>query len=218
MDAVEVIDKLYLERKCLSPEWNGVIDSVVSEFTLNCEQEHVFRIVTNHVYQEKNEQLKMYIGGMGGTDKSQVLKALMRFFELQNKSHQFVVVAPTGSAAALLGGSMYYSMFDINDREDLWKEMLPKIRAWLVGVEYVFFDEVSMLSCQDLFRLSLQMVWVTGDDESSFGGLNMIPAGNFAQLPPIIGRDNAALYSRTVGACSNICREQEASIGKALWH
>lgn len=44
----------------------------------------------------------MHIGGMGGTGKSQVLKALMDFFECKKQSHQFVVVAPTGSAAALL--------------------------------------------------------------------------------------------------------------------
>ena len=84
---------------------------------------------------------------MGGTGKSQVLKALMRFFELRNESHRFVVVAPTGSAAALLGGSTYHSMFGVNDREESWKEMLPKIRARLVDAEYVFFDKVSMLSC-----------------------------------------------------------------------
>jgi hypothetical protein len=218
MDGVEVIDKSYLERKCQSPEWDSVIDSVVLEFSLNREQERAFRIVANHVCQKNSEQLKMYIGGMGGTGKSQVLRALMRFYELRNEAHRFVVVAPTGSAAALLGGSTYHSMFGISDREDSWKEMLPKIRARLVGAEYVFFDEVSMLSCRDLFRLSLQMIRITNDADSPFGGLNMIFAGDFAQLPPVIGRENAALYSRTVGARSNIRREQEASIGKALWH
>ena len=84
---------------------------------------------------------------MGGMGKSQVLKALIQFFELRNESHQFVVVAPTGSAAALLGGLTYHSIFGVNDQEDSWKEMLPKIRAQLVAVEYIFFDEVSMLSC-----------------------------------------------------------------------
>ena len=62
------------------------------------------------------------------------------------------------------------------------------------------------------------MVRITADVESPFGGLNMIFAGDFAQLPPVIGRENAALYSRTVGVHSNIRREQEASIRKALWH
>ena len=44
-----------------------------------------------------------------------VLAALSIFFALQKEAHQFVVVAPTGSAAALLGGSTYHSMFGIND-------------------------------------------------------------------------------------------------------
>jgi PIF1-like helicase len=56
----------------------------------------------------------MYIGGMAGTGKSQVFKALLEFFSLKNESHRLIVVAPTGSAAALLGGSTYHSAFGIN--------------------------------------------------------------------------------------------------------
>ena len=46
----------------------------------------------------------------------------------------------------------------------------------------------------------------------------MIFAGNFAQLPPAIGGENASLYSRTVGSRSNNCRQQQCALGKALWH
>ena len=49
-------------------------------------------------------QLKMYLGGMGGTGKSQVLKALVEFFKDRNESHRIIIIAPTGSAAALLNG------------------------------------------------------------------------------------------------------------------
>ena len=35
----------------------------------------------NHASSKNQEQLKMYIGGMGGTGKSQVIKALVKFFE-----------------------------------------------------------------------------------------------------------------------------------------
>ena len=52
---------------------------------------------------------------MGGTGKSQVLKALSYFFETRNESHRFTIVAPTGSAAALLGGSTYHYLFGINE-------------------------------------------------------------------------------------------------------
>jgi len=36
----------------------------------------------------------MYIGGMAGTGKSQVIKALTAFFERQNESHHIVITAP----------------------------------------------------------------------------------------------------------------------------
>ncbi|KAF8809763.1 hypothetical protein BYT27DRAFT_7013375, partial [Phlegmacium glaucopus] len=51
-----------------------------------------------------------------------------------------------------------------------------------------------------------------------FGGMNMIFTGDFAQLPPVIGHEHASLYSRTVGKNAISLRNQEAAIGKALWH
>ena len=60
----------------------------------------------------------MYIGGMAGTGKSQVIKALTAFFERQNESHRIVITAPTGTAAALVGGSMYHSILGINDKSE----------------------------------------------------------------------------------------------------
>jgi hypothetical protein len=54
--------------------------------------------------------------------------------------------------------------------------------------------------------------------DCSFDGLNMIFSGDFAQIPPPIGGENAALYSYTVGINSQTIQSQEAAIGKALWH
>jgi hypothetical protein len=51
-----------------------------------------------------------------------------------------------------------------------------------------------------------------------FGGINMIFAGDFAQLPPVMAH---LLYSGSVGmqieSATDIC-SQENAIGKALWH
>ena len=217
---VKIIDKNYLEKKCVSLEWKTEMDSVQQMFHLNTDQERAFRIVANHLCQPTSERLKMHIGGMGGTGKSQVLKALMELFRHKKESHQFIIVAPTGSATALLGGSTYHYMFGINDFASAKSAnlQLAEVKQRLQGVDYIFMDEVSMLSCKDIYRISEKLAKVMNNAEEPFGGLNMIFAGDFAQLPPAIGQEHASLYSRTVGLNSRSLRDHQAAIGKALWH
>ena len=50
---------------------------------------------------------------MGGTGKTQVIKALISLFVRRNEAHRFAVVAPTGNAAANIGGSTYHSLLGI---------------------------------------------------------------------------------------------------------
>ena len=161
----------------------------------------------------------MNIAGMAGTGKTEVLLALQDFFAHKNESHQLVIVAPTASAAALLGGSIYHYMFG-NDSEGQ-KSMggqLAQIKTRLQGVDYVFLDEVSMLSCCDMYKISERLAKINNNAESPFGGLNMIFSGDFAQLPPPIGKEHAALYSRTMGINAVSLRDQKSTMGKALWH
>ena len=95
---------------------------------------------------------------------------------------------------------------------------LMEVKQRLQGVDYIFMDEVSMLSCKDIYKISERLARVMNSAEEPFGGMNMIFAGNFAQLPPAIGQEHASLYSRTVGLNPRSLRDQEAAIGKALWH
>lgn len=194
--------KKYFEKLCKAPIWFEKISLITKDYTLNHEQECAFRIVANHVDIPGSEQLKMYIGGMGGTRKSQVLKSLMKFFDLRGESHQFVVVAPMGNAASLLGGSTYHYMFGINDQTNISNAMLSQVKDQLIGIDYIFLNEVSMLSCHDLYCISewLGNIMNTSD---IFGSLNIIFTGDFTQLPPAIGHENASLYSHTVGLRSS---------------
>jgi hypothetical protein len=89
-------------------------NSCVVKFMLNKEQERAFGIVSHHAIRNDNPQLRMYMGGMGGTGKTQVIKALRHFFELQNGNHCMMVVAPTGSAAALVSGYTFHSVLNIH--------------------------------------------------------------------------------------------------------
>ena len=63
-------------------------------------------------------------------------------------------------------------MFGINDR--MSSNKIGQIKAKLNGVDYVFFDEVSMLSARDLYRINTQLAKVFGVSDIPFGGLNMV--------------------------------------------
>ena len=213
---VRIVDRSYLEKDFHVQEASDLIDTTVHKFSLNKEQECAFRIIANHVVSPNPERLRMCISGMGGTGKTQVIKALSSFFILRKEAHCFIIVAPTETAAALLGGSTYHSMFGINER--MSSNRIGNVKAKLIGVEYVFFDEVSMLSARDLFRINAQLAKVFDCADVPFGGLNMVFSGDFAQLPPAVGGENVSLYSRTIGSLSTDLKSQEEAIGKALWH
>ena len=115
---VVVDDISYLNKnfKAKKEHEQHLIDTTVEDFSLNDEQERAFRIVANHATMNKSEQLKMYLGGMGGPGKSQVIKALISFFDKRNESHRIMILAPTGTAAALLNGSTYHSALGVQSQ------------------------------------------------------------------------------------------------------
>ncbi len=157
--------------------------TITSSFSLNKEQERAFKIITNHATSNTSQRLQMYLGGMAGTGKTQVLRAVTKFFEDIGQSSQIVLLAPTGSAAALIGGSTYHSYLGIMENRQLSQTTMSKIRQKVEKVKYVFIDEVSMISCTDLYKISAQLALLRNEADSPFGGMNMIFAGDFAQLP-----------------------------------
>ena len=175
VNQVKIVDKPYLERRQHSVAHKVIIDSIVIKFQLNREQERAFRIVANHASNSYSEQLKMYIGGMGGTGKTQVLRSLTEFFKITNQAKSFMVVAPTGSAAALLGGSTYHYLFGFGDRPDdkIPSQLLLQLRARFEGVNYIFLDEVSMLSCHDMYRISFRLSKILNVSDFPFGGIRV---------------------------------------------
>lgn len=209
-------------------EAHNLIDATVLKFTLNKDQERAFRIVANHAASAVPEsisqppQLRMYMGGMGGTGKSRVIKALIHFFTAWNEAHRFAVVAPTGTAAALLNGSTYHSLLgirmDSKDQDDghvSEQTSVARARERLIGVEYIFMDEVSMLACHELHQISARLANVLNVHDTPFGGMNMI--FDFAQLAPTGG---APLYSNKILDNCNAGmkpKDQENVLGKILW-
>ena len=216
---VKIIDKSYLEKKYYNTQHEMSINNIAQKFLLNTEQKRAFDIVTHHVVMPHSNQLKMYIGGVGGTGKSRVIEAISNYFIMRNESFRFIIVAPTGSAAALLGGSTYHSVLGINEKNgNLTAKNPAQIRTRLQGVDYIFLDEVSMLSALDLYKISAQLCTILNKPDMPFGGINIIFAGDFAQLPPPLGGENVSLYSRTIGRHATSLKSQKEAMGRSLWH
>jgi hypothetical protein len=76
----KLLINLIWKKKIHSSEFQFQIEDSIAKYSLDKDQERAFRIVANHAVSPCSEQLKMYIGGIGGTGKSQVLQTLSHFF------------------------------------------------------------------------------------------------------------------------------------------
>jgi len=219
---VQIVDRSYLQKdfKAQLDNAQKLIEDVIQIFSLNSEQERSFRIVANHAVTPGAEQLIMYLGGMGGTGKSQVIKALMHFFKSRNESHRFVCFGTHRNCSCSSTGFNLSLIFGlpIDGQEAVRNKTTnnAQVRTRLDGVEYIFLDEVSMVH---VMILQDQLSTCKGNEFGMpYGGINMIFVGDFAQLPPAFG---SSLYSGSVGtqliSCMTV-QGQQAAIGKALWH
>jgi hypothetical protein len=221
---VQIVDRSYLQKnfKAQSETAQKLIEDVIEKFELTSDQERSFKIIANHAVTPGSDQLVMYVGGIGGTGKSQVIKALMDFFKSKNESHRFDILTPTGTAAALLLSSTYHSFlgFPIDGQTALRNETTnnAQVKTRLDGVEYIFLNEVSMVSCNDNYKISSQLAKTLNEFDLPYSGINMIFSEDFAQLSLVFG---SPLYSGTVGTqlmSHMTAKGQEAAIRKALWH
>jgi ATP-dependent DNA helicase PIF1 len=66
---VKLLDSLHFTKyyKAKSKSAQKIIDQTATDFNLNEEQARAFRIVANHATSPDPDQLKMYLGGIGGT-------------------------------------------------------------------------------------------------------------------------------------------------------
>ena len=71
------------------------------------------------------------------------------------------------------------------------------------------------------YKICAQLAKAINEPDEQFGGMNIIFAGNFAQLPSAIGKEATLLYSRSIGGkglSETSFIGQESAIEKALWH
>ena len=197
-----------------------LVDETIMKWTLNSEQACAFRIIAEHTLVEgRGEPLRMMINGPGGTGKSRVIQALNDFFGRTQQSRRFRLASFTGMAARNISGMTIHGAVGLGmpgKRRSKSKTLAAhrELIAMWDGVDYLFIDEISMVSCELLLTISTQLQ-IAKSSEDAFGGVNLIFAGDFAQLPPVGGtRLYADIESRrATGWRSN----KKAISGYSLW-
>ena len=171
---------------------------------LNAEQKLLYTTIKDHYSSILDgslpPQLLVNLDGRAGTGKSFAIRLLSSTLESMQKAHAptricspVIRLAPTGAAAFQIQGFTIHSFFRIPvQRGDVLTPLSPdgirELQLKLEGVAYLVIDEKSMLSLTMLAWLDQRLRQVyPATNTQFFGGLSIVLAGDFFQLPPVGG-------------------------------
>ncbi|CAF4521081.1 unnamed protein product [Rotaria sp. Silwood2] len=171
-------------------------NSIIDEFTLNKEQRAAFLIITSHLdgdnrcrTGDNNGQLIMCIPGCGGTGKSQLIRALTKYFLITKRMQMMRKLAPTGIAAAEIDGMTIHSFLGEQRNSGKPRTIKPgdsKLEKEWRPVEYLLIDEMSMVGLTLLGKLNRIICSAKHvDPQVPFGGVNVIFFGDYLQYRPV---------------------------------
>ena len=191
-------------------------DDIALKWTLTAEQKKAFQIIVDHASSNSDIPLKMFLNGPAGTGKSRIINAVKDFFDSRGEQRKFRLSSYMGIAAKNINGMTLHQLLSLNTKSSRRKnsKALQELKALWEGVMYLFIDEISMIGCKFLSYISETLCLALGDTRP-FGGLSVIFAGDFAQLPPV---KTTRLYARidTRQREQNLAFQQTVA-GKMLW-
>jgi hypothetical protein len=124
-----------------------------------------------------------------------------------------------GVAACNINGMTLHAALCLNQSSNSRTSNIIQcdLTAMWEGVDYLFIDDVSKIESCFLCQIS-EVLSIAKGNTSAFGGINIIFAGDFAQLPPV-GDDR--LYSRlSAKMIARVATKsgQQTIFGKHLWY
>jgi len=196
--------------KGLNQEQRRVFDTVAA---------HVAQNNAQLVDSVKPDPLLLFVTGGAGTGKTTLMKHLRKHMRAHHA--KFVCAAALGSAVSHMGtgAETIHTMFAMprnkkradmdgkrgkkinkqDDRDSAWSnnlstEIKPSMNSRFDGVKYVFLDEMSCISAQQLTFIHNRILQIQhGQDEAvavndqPFGGLSILGFGDMAQINPVGG-------------------------------
>ena len=136
----------------------------------------------------KTGQLIAFLNGPGGTGKSHVVNAIVRYckalcenLNLNFDKRTIVVTAMSGSAAVSINGETTHMACCINKKTGIPMEEIKRWKhAYLLVV-----DEISFASKKFLERLNQCLGKLLQRTDSKFGGIHILFVGDMSQLDPV---------------------------------
>jgi ATP-dependent DNA helicase PIF1 len=138
----------------------------------------------------------VFVSGGAGTGKSFLLKHIVRMLPTKTT----YVTASTGLAAASIGGITIHSFGGIGLGQASVENLLGDVRKRAVyrkrweNATALIIDEISMLS-SDIWDKLEEIARKIRRSDKPFGGIQLILAGDFLQLPPVVDSKNATSSS-----------------------
>jgi hypothetical protein len=167
---------------------------------------------------DRDDTLRMFLGGPAGTGKSHVIAAVIFLFAVYGKDHWLLLTATTGTAAISIRGSTVHSALGLSiygstEDDDVHShDNQSKSAITCKDVRFLVVDEISMATCALLGQMGKRMQRIKNKPDLVFGGVNLIALGDFGQFPPPT-RYSKPLYDDS----ASLVAAKTTQYGRLVW-
>ena len=138
-----------------------------------------------------NSKRNIFVQGQAGSGKSYLIRCIKQ--KMERLGRKLAVVAPTGIAAELIGGSTIHSMFKLGARNYFPQNIVKEYQRYQEIVKHIstlIIDEASMLRADVFDTIDALCKKAKRNEQEPFGGIQIVLIGDLYQLPPVYRTDD----------------------------